>query len=1071
MITVQKRNGDVVPFLYEKIEHAITKAAQAVAKPLDPSPLVDAVTDAIRPYTIPVSVETIQDAVERALLAQGHRDVARAYMAFRDEKAAMRRRRPISAAARAAFDEAATYFPTQLQQFQFFDKYSRFNYALGRRETWVETVDRAIDFLIELTEATTGQQRDEVVKWLRGDGREMMLRMEALPSMRLLAMAGEPARRQNLALYNCSCIVVDDPQAWVEMLIISMSGCGVGFGVERKYIDKLPSVAVQTGRVVDHVAADSTEGWAEALRLGLECWFGGGDVRYDFSQVRPAGAPLKTKGGRASGPEPLRLMLAAIRDIILSRRGQRLRDTDAHTISCHVGQAAVQGGMRRTAMISLSDADSTDMARIKQGNYDPVLWNANNSSVWHDGVDDLTILRHFVEMDEGKNGERGIFSRDAAMATMPERRRALWPQGVDAGTNPCQAGFATVLTPDGIRTFDDIEVGSIIWSGRQWTRVVNKISTGVKPVFEYRTTAGVFIGTENHRIIERGRKIEVGAAQTVDTVTGPAAPPSSESWDKLAMLDGWVIGDGTVHKASNNKVFLVIGKKDGEIFEALGDLIGRHRPGVNPLYYEMATTIKAEELPLTFHRSIPTRFKQSHGILLRSFLRGLYSANGSVCGDRVTLKAASLAVIRDVQQMLSALGMVSYITTNKAHEVQFANGTYTCKQSYDLNITKDRSLFRDLIGFVQKDKTQRLDSICELAARRRGDAKPKKTWEIQEVRALGEMPVYDITVDAPEHTYWTGGLLVSNCGEIVLRSSGQLCNLSIAVARADDTTASLSRKVKAAAIFGTVQSTATNFPGLRPVWKENCEAERLLGVDINGQLDCPLFSDFAYVVRENYAHFQHAAVEQNRETAAALGINASTAVTCVKPSGNSSTLLDCSPGLHPRHAAFYIRNVRVSSHSPVYKVLRDAGAPLSPENGQTAETATTWVCSFPCKAPQGAIVKADETAMHQLERWLLCKRWYTEHNPSVTITYKPQELVEVVAWVAKHRDIVGGLSFLPYSGAAYEQMPYIEIGEAEYTARAAAFPVIDWSKLTYYEDSDLTTAAQELACAAGACLI
>jgi ribonucleoside-diphosphate reductase alpha chain len=371
-------------------------------------------------------------------------------MAYRDEKAAMRRRRPVSASTRAAFDEAATYFPTALQQFQFFDKYSRFNYALGRRETWVETVDRAVDFLVELTEATTGQRRGEVVEWLRGDGREMMLRMEALPSMRLLAMAGEPARRQNLAIYNCSYIAVDNPQAWVEMLIISMSGCGVGFSVERKYIDKLPSVAMQTGRYIDHVVDDSTEGWAEALRLGLQSWFVDGvDVRYDFNQVRHAGAPLKTKGGRASGPDPLRIMLLSIRNIILSRQGQRLRDTDAHTISCHVGQAAVQGGMRRTAMISLSDADSTGMARIKQGNYDPVLWNANNSSVWHDGVDDVTILRHFVEMDEGKNGERGIFSRDAAMATMPERRRALWPDGVGAGTNPCIVGDTLVYLADG----------------------------------------------------------------------------------------------------------------------------------------------------------------------------------------------------------------------------------------------------------------------------------------------------------------------------------------------------------------------------------------------------------------------------------------------------------------------------------------------------------------------------------------------------------------------------------------------------------------------------------------------
>jgi hypothetical protein len=896
-------------------------------------------------------------------------------MTFRDEKAAMRRRRPVSAATRAAFDEAATYFPTALQQFQFFDKYSRFNYALGRRETWVETVDRAVDFLVELTEATTGQRRGEVVEWLRGDGREMMLRMEALPSMRLLAMAGEPVRRQNLALFNCSYISVDDPQAWVEMLIISMSGCGVGFSVERKYIDKLPLVAMQTGRYIDHIVVDSTEGWAEALRLGLKSWFVDGvDVQYDFSQVRPAGAPLKTKGGRASGPDPLRIMLLSIRNIILSRQGQRLRDTDAHTISCHVGQAAVQGGMRRTAMISLSDADSTDMARIKQGNYDPVLWNANNSSVWHGGVDDLTILRHFVEMDEGKNGERGIFSRDAAMATMPERRRALWPQGVDAGTNPCIVGDTLVYLADG------------------------RGHVSIKQLAEEGVDIPVFC------IDRRG-------FLTVRTMRNPRVTGYQVPVLKVTLDDGSSLTVTPNHKFCTSEGAWVAANS-----LKLGDSIG--------------TLVKS--------------------------LDGL-----SFGATRQSPEQNFIAASRALRQGYDAELVGGVWVLNKRCE--------KCDNVFKTPLTMREVGFCSQQCWENRGVTEKFN--CETAIR------------VVAVDAAGVADVYNGTVDE-FHNFFVGGfplpdgkgyVYVNNlqCGEIVLRSSGQLCNLSIAVARTDDTIASLSRKVKAAAIFGTVQATATNFPGLRPVWKENCDAERLLGVDINGQLDCPLFAKGpnSRLTAAVYAAMRLAAVEQNNQTAAALGINASTAVTCVKPSGNSSTLLDCSPGLHPRHAAYYIRNVRVSSHSPVYKVLRDAGAPLSPENGQTAETATTWVCSFPCKAPDGATVKADETAIDQLERWLLCKRWYTEHNASVTVTYKPHELVEVAAWVAKHRDVVGGLSFLPYSGAAYEQMPYVEISREEYEARAAAFPVIDWSKLVYYEDRDLTTAAQELACAAGACLI
>jgi len=656
------------------------------------------------------------------------------------------------------FENTAQYFPTPLQQFQYYDKYSRFDYGKSRRETWPETVDRAIQYLAELAPVFG--------PWLDTEGRQMILNTEALPSMRLLAMAGVPARRQNLSIFSCSYVVIDDPQAWVEMLIISMAGCGVGFSVERKYIDKLPRVArLQRDTLPEsfwdmprrasdiHTVEDSSEGWAEALRIGFEHWFSGFDIAFDYSQIRPAGAPLLTKGGRASGPEPLRNMLNTIRDIILARAGSRLRTIDAHDISCVVGEAAVQGGMRRTAMISLSDPDDQLMINAKTGTYPSYRWNANNSSAWpYTGVTDAQILKHFVEMDEGKNGERGIFSRQAAWKTMPARRKEQW----------------------------------------------------------------------------------------------------------------------------------------------------------------------------------------------------------------------------------------------------------------------------------MRDETERNAVFC-----------------------AGTNP----------------------CAEIILRPNG-LCNLSIAVARAGDRPQDLARKVKAAAIFGTIQSTATHFPGLRPRWTENAKAERLLGVDITGQLDCGLLKDSPRDTEPNFlARLRDIAVTENHAAAQMLGINPSLAVTCVKPSGNSSTLLDCAPGLHARHSRYYVRNVRVSAHSPVYKVLRAAGAPLNPENGQMADNATTWVCAFPCKAPDGALVKADVTALDQLAIWKANKLNWTEHNPSITVTYKPDELVSIVKWVADNREIVGGISFLPTFDANYEQMPYVEITKSEYEQRLAAFPQIDWSKITEYEDRDLTNAAQELACVGGACLI
>ena len=303
------------------------------------------------------------------------------------------------------------------------------------------------------------------------------------------------------------------------------------------------------------------------------------------------------------------------------------------------------------------------------------------------------------------------------------------------------------------------------------------------------------------------------------------------------------------------------------------------------------------------------------------------------------------------------------------------------------------------------------------------------------------------------------------CGEIVLRPY-EFCNLSIAVARSEDTFETLKEKVELATIIGTIQSMATNFPGLRDIWKKNGEEERLLGVDINGQLDSTVAQD-PDVQDKLRLH----AIETNKKYAEMLGINQSASVTCVKPSGNSSQLLDCSPGIHTRWSPYYVRNVRVGTHSPIFKVLRDAGVPMSPENGQTIENATTWVVHFPVKSPEHAITRESRPALEQCKYWLQTKMHWTEHNPSVTITYKPDEIIDIIKWVWEHQDVIGGMTFLPSYDSLFNQMPYEEIDEERYNELASKFPNIDFSKLYYYEEKDLTTAAQELACLAGVCSI
>ncbi|MBC8164226.1 MAG: recombinase [Roseiflexaceae bacterium] len=732
--TITKRDGRLVAFDVARIENAIARCFASVDR-TPRTPVVDLAQRAVNIMAAKANgqvptVEGVQDTVEMVLQGAGEFEAAKSYILYRAEHAKQRLERPVPAKVREAFAQSRQYFPTALQQFQYFDKYARFNYELGRRETWLETVDRAVDFMYELAGDRLPRETYERV-------RLGILEMRAMPSMRLLAMAGPAARRNSIAIYNCSYQPVESIDSFVEALIISMAGCGVGFSVESKYVENFPRVKRQSSLAPAHYTVeDSAEGWAEGLRFGLQTWFEGGDVRFDLSQLRAAGAALKTKGGRASGPEPLRTMLEFTRSRILARQGSFLRSLDAHDIMCAVGNAAVSGGVRRTAMISLFDQDDDEMRLAKSGDFErenSQRWNANNSTVWPaGGLTQHDFISQFMEMVGSGRGEPGIFNRAAANSMRPARR-----QEAEFGTNPC--------------------------------------------------------------------------------------------------------------------------------------------------------------------------------------------------------------------------------------------------------------------------------------------------------------------------------------GEIVLREYG-FCNLSAAVARADDTAETLRDKVEIATIIGSIQSMATHFPGLRPMWQQNCEEERLLGVDITGQMDSPAAQDGALK-----AQLRTVAIEVNRQTAQALGINQSASITCVKPSGNSSQLLNCSSGLHTRWAPYYVRNVRVAAHSPLFKVLRDAGVPMDPENGQTPENATTWVIHFPVKAPEGSVTRKDRTAVEQCEFWLQNKLQWTEHNPSCTITYQPDEVLDVMQWVWRHREQIGGLSFLPSFDANYAQMPYVEIGREEYERLAGEFPDVDFSKVWRYEEDDLTTAAMELACMSGSC--
>ncbi len=742
--SVKKRDGRVVPFDESKITSAIAKAMQATgetARREDAEKVAEQVVAALAkryPKDHVPAIEEIQDVVETELILMDYAKTAKAYILYRNERAQVReKKREIPAHVRELAEKSRKYFRNQLSEFVYYRTYSKWIPEEGRRETWIETVDRYISFMKEnlgnkLTEAEYGEVR------------EAILRQEAMPSMRLLQFAGTAARTTNVAAYNCSFTAPRKLEDFAEIMYISMCGTGVGFSVESQNVQELPQIKKQTGKKLDtHVIADSKEGWCDALTLGLKAWFDGKDVDFDYSAIRPAGARLKTMGGKSSGPDPLRALLGFARAKILAKQGRRLSNIDVHDICCKIGEIVVAGGVRRSAMISLSDLDDQEMRTAKQGQFyftEPQRTMANNSAVYTEKPSAEAFLKEWMALVESHTGERGIFNRGSLPFQLPERR-----------------------------------------------------------------------------------------------------------------------------------------------LKYLGD----------------------------------------------------------------------------------------------------------------------------------------------------------------EVTTLGTNP----------------------CGEIILKPK-EFCNLSEVVARADDTEESLMRKIRIAAILGTYQSTLTNFPYLSKDWRENVEAERLLGVSITGQWDSPAAREEAVLEK-----LRDRAIEVNKEYAKRFGITPSMAVTCVKPSGTVSQTVDAASGLHPRHAQYYIRRVRISGTDSLFQMMKDQKVPYFPEVGQSLSSATTYVLEFPVKAPEGAVVKDDLSAIDQLEHWKKVKAHYTEHNPSITISVGADEWIAVANWVYEHWDITGGLSFLPREDHAYLLAPYEEITKERYEEMASKMPEIDFAQILLYEKEDTIDAKQELACAGGVCEI
>jgi len=935
-------------------------------------------------------------------------------------------------------------------------RYARFIPELKRRETWEETVDRLISFI----KANSPELNSELPRL-----KKAITNLEVMPSMRLMMSAGEACKRDNIAAYNCSYLAVNNKRAFSECLYILMNGTGVGFSCERQDINKLPEIPHDISTCKDViVVGDSKLGWAKAFKKLLSSLWEGDIPTIDYSQVRPAGARLKIFGGRASGPEPLKRLFHFVIDTFVEAKGRKLNSIEVHDIMCMIGEIVVVGGVRRSALISLSNLTDRRMREAKIGAwYNDYPWRglANNSVAYTEKPDVETFMEEWLSLVKSKSGERGIFNRIAA-----QKQAAKWNRRdgeLSYGTNPCSEiilrdkefcvspNTPLITKENGIQpisSFADRQVS--IWNGEEWTPVtVRKTGSNQKLMRVYLNDGSYLDCTPDHRwsvkdrFSEEWKEVETKDLMDVSKYSlqvepcNTIAPVGGVNVDSAYTM-GFAVGDGCVYK--NKTLIDLYGIKD-----LICPVEGiRHKKRLNHTgtceYVRCnATEFAKPDLILTLKENggawtelLGSWNKES----VMSFVAGLADADGSETGTGgIRICINSYEKGRALQLLLAKFGVRCSINLHQK-EGTLTNFGVRKRDSWYVQITNCADI-----------PCHRLDVSEGHEPKFKG--KYQNIMRVEELEGLHDTYCFN---EPKRHKGMFGNVLTYQC------------NLTEVVVRANDTEKTLKNKIELATILGTFQSTLTNFQFLSSEWKKNTEEERLLGVSLTGIMDAKITSNPDPKMLERLRDY---ARETNEIYAKKLGIPRSAAITCVKPSGTVSQLVDSASGIHARHNSYYIRRIRMDKKDPIYNFLRDKGVQVEDEQFRPDSTA---VFSFPVKAPKGAVLRNDMTAIEQLENWLIYQRHWCEHKPSVTISVKDDEWVEVGAWVWKYFDEISGVSFLPYSDHTYIQSPYEDCDENQYNALKKITPV-DLDFTEFIENDDNTTSAQTLACTGGTCEI
>jgi ribonucleotide reductase alpha subunit len=814
---------------------------------------------------------------------------------------------------------------------------------------------------------------------------------------------------KNIMTGNCCFLPLDDFKSFDEMMAILMSGTGVGFSVENfftKNLVELPDELYESNTII--VFEDSRLGWSKGYREFIYLLLSGQIPKYDISKLRPAGTRLKTMGGRSSGPLPLVDLLEFTIALFKKARGRKLTTLEAHDLACKIADIVVVGGVRRSALISLSDLSDNKMREAKTGQWwttNPHRRLANNSAVYNEKPDIGTFMKEWLSLYESKSGERGIFARNAIRTVIdnsnsfrktinsPFELRSREYQD-DFGTNPCLHPDSLIETINGRVKIKDIVNPTMVYSMGKDGKLCIKNSSASWISKKNTNTIKITIDSGKELICTPDHKIFI----------------ENKGWIEAQSIK---INDKVIHLVRNRRGAAYSGVKLSS--QDKRDFTMEHR-----LVYE------------AYYGKIPDGYDIHH-------------IDGNTYNNDVNnLECLS----HEDHAKLTALEQPN----NHMITGYFDDGCY---------------------GFISPSNSRHGSKIIIPMP----EELKSNLHQYAYVKKIEDGPitdVYDLTVE-DTHNFIADFIVVHNCSEIILRPY-QFCNLTSVQIYADDTFETINNKIRLATILGTFQSCLTNFKYINKRYKKNCEEERLLGVSLNGIFDNTLTNGFSYLkgglgsqLRDNLQDWKKTAIVTNAELAKEIGIPSSVAITCVKPEGTSSALNGVSSGIHPAHSPYYIRYARNDLKDPLTAFMIDTGFPYEKD---AYDPNNVVAFKFPIKPSESAVFKHNITAIEHLNLWKIYQQYWCEHKPSVSISVKENEWLDVGAWCYENFEWLSGVAFFPAdeSTTIYKQAPFTTCDEKEYNRVLAMVPEnVDWTKLSDYELEDSTKNLMDLACSSGNC--